>query len=283
MDKNWIDIKVENSPATLDEYSYLIFALNCVGITEHENHYNVCFDPDIWTDEKKSAFVEILKSKGIPKSKISFNIIPHENWNENWKENFKIFSVGKSIVVQPDWEKYQPKDNECLLTIAPKMAFGTGHHETTQLILRLMEGKIKKGMSVIDAGTGSGILAIYASLNGADPIIAFDNDPEAIENANENCGLNNVKNIDVRCCVLNDIKPSPTDLIIANINRNILLDLAPSFADYAHNETSLILSGLLDIDRPEIEETYLKNGWKLQESKQMGEWMALRFNRIKNP
>jgi len=155
------------------------------------------------------------------------------------------------------------------------MAFGTGHHETTQLILDLMEDLIVPEMAVLDAGTGSAILAIYAALKGAN-VIAFDNDPDAIENGEENCGLNSVSsNINLFCTDLSGIKTEIYDLIIANINRNVLLDLATPFLDYSASGKLLLLSGLLESDRETILKKYNHAGWELQKGKQKGEWVAL--------
>ena len=164
------------------------------------------------------------------------------------------------------------------MTIIPKMAFGTGHHETTRLILAQLEQTVERGMSVLDAGTGTAILAIYTALKGAKNILAFDTDPVAVENARENVLLNKVDDkIDLKCCTLQEIDPVPFDLIVANINRDVLLELAYAFVDYARTGTFLILSGLLVTDRDIVLKKYKEAGWQEQGSQQQGEWLSLKL------
>ena len=272
---NWIGVYIKYPPAILEELSAYFFAMGCQGINELEYSFQLFFYEKDFTDSVKEQLFTLLNSKGID-VQIVFNKIEPENWNENWKENFKTFRVGKKIIVIPDWETYEAAKDETVITIAPKMAFGTGHHETTQLILDLMEDLITPGMSVLDAGTGSAILAIYAALSGAGTTDAFDNDPDAIENAEENCELNGVSSkINLYCDDLSGIEKKEYDLIIANINRNVLLNLAAPFLDYSTKGNNLILSGLLQTDYDDILKKYSEVGWQLQKSKQQGEWMAL--------
>jgi len=273
---NWIGISVKHSPEILEELSPQFFALGCQGINELERSFELCFSEKDFNDSVKRNLMVILKLKDIAENDIVFSVIEPENWNENWKENFKTFRVGQNIVVKPDWESYQSTNLETVITIAPKMAFGTGHHETTRLILELMEDVVKEGMSVLDAGTGSAILAIYAALKGAGITVAFDNDPEAIVNAEENCTLNDVSSkIELYCDDLSGIKKKEYDLIVANINRNVLMKLAIPFLEYSKPDNLLILSGLLVTDYDDILKQYSEAGWQLQKSKQQGEWMAL--------
>ncbi len=272
---SWIGIYIKYPPAILEELSAYFFAMGCQGINELESSFQLFFYEEDFTDSTREKLFSLLNSKGID-VQIVFNKIEAENWNESWKENFKIFQVGQKIIVKPDWENYTAKKNETVITIAPKMAFGTGHHETTQLILELMENRINPGMSVLDAGTGSAILAIYAALKGAGTIVAFDNDPDAIENAAENCALNAVSSkINLHCNDLSMITKKEYDLIVANINRNILLQLATPFLDYIIPGGLLILSGLLTTDFDDILKKYNEAGWHLLKSKQKGEWMAI--------
>ena len=274
----WVEVTIAENPSILEELSVSFFQMGCQGINEHENSFTLYFPKDGWDETKKSKLNSILEQKNISDTRVSISSLKGENWNENWKENFKTFRVGQNIIVIPDWETYQPKESEQVITIASKMAFGTGHHETTQLILKQLEEIIKPGMSVIDAGTGSAILSIYTALKGASKIIAFDNDPVAIENGLENAQLNNVADkIDLRCCTLKDIENEPYDIIVANINRNILLELAHNFNSYAHKKTILVLSGLLIKDRNEILNAYTIEGWKLVKSDEQGEWLSLNF------
>ena len=202
-----------------------------------------------------------------------------EDWTENWKQNFATFRVEPNIIVAPDWEEPQVQPGEQLIKISPKMAFGTGHHETTQLILSLLPANLDRGMQVLDAGTGSGILAILAAKLGAGHVTAFDTDPVAVENARENTELNSVKNkIDIYTGYLSDGLKNKYDLIMANINRNVLLDLCVQWSDYIQPGGKLILSGILETDEDIIRSAYEKKNWQYLNKKQKGEWIALVFS-----
>jgi len=156
------------------------------------------------------------------------------------------------------------------------MAFGTGHHESTQLIIAGLEKWLKEGMSVLDAGTGSGILAIIADKLGADSVMAFDNDPVALKNAFENAQLNGVSNT-VKFFLSNPemLNPSEYDLILANINRNVLIKNAELFAELLKNNGKIILSGLLLRDEPKILQVFNQAGFVLVEKNARKDWMLL--------
>lgn len=275
---NWIDITIKADPQLLEELSASFFEIGCQGIHENDDSFTLYFAEAAWDDDLKMAVKQILEKKKINETDIGFHVLKDENWNEQWKEHFKTFRVGNNLIVKPDWENYTAKAREKVITISPKMAFGTGHHATTQLILKELEGIIKPAVTVLDAGTGSAILAIAAARLGASKITAFDVDSVAIENAQENTNLNGVSDrIDLKCCKLQEIERADYDCIIANINRNVLLELAGSFKDYAHVGTLLLLSGLLVTDRDVVADAYAQGGWKLKKKTRQDEWMCLTF------
>lgn len=276
VDKKWIEVKISVSPEILEEISADFFALGCQGINEREEDFCIFFPAGNWDLNSKDKLLHLAARYKIPGNKIQFSDIEAENWNENWKENFTTFRLGKNIIITPDWENYVPKPLDVVLTITPKMAFGTGHHETTQLILEMMEDIVNPGMTVLDAGTGSAILAIYAAKKGASAVVAFDNDPEVMENAAENCELNSVhKNIQLQCAVLSEIKQQYFDLLLANINRNVLLEIAIDLRKYSKKGGLLVLSGLLETDKNDIINHYNNAGWNYKRGRQKGEWVAL--------
>ena len=156
------------------------------------------------------------------------------------------------------------------------MAFGTGHHETTQLVMVMLQKYLKNEQRVLDAGTGSGILAILAAQLGAAEITAFDNDPIAIENAKENFDLNNIKTAhSIIYGVLEDIKELEYDVIVANIDRNVLLQLPEKLVGYIRPGGILILSGLLSRDEDKILNAYEEFDWRPVEKNQRGAWIVL--------
>ena len=141
--ENWLEINVSANPLVLEELSASFFEMGCQGINEFDDHFILYFSKDQWDDSRKSDLILILDKKEISADKISYHSIKDENWNEKWKENFKTFRVGKKIIIKPDWEEYNAINDEKVITVTPKMAFGTGHHETTQLILKQLEGIMK--------------------------------------------------------------------------------------------------------------------------------------------
>ncbi|MGD9897751.1 MAG: 50S ribosomal protein L11 methyltransferase [Calditrichaceae bacterium] len=280
--QDWLEIKIYLNPENLEWLSPYLFALGSEGIFERENDFFVYFKTGEWNQEKFYLLKQYLAESSPEHGETNIETLdlPDEDWNEAWKESFKTFHLGENIVVKPDWDSYSPNPGETVITIAPKMAFGTGHHETTQLILMMLEKYLRADQSLLDAGTGSGILAIYGAMLGANPVVAFDNDHVATENTLENAGLNGVSE-KITCFTgeLIDAGKDRFDMIVANINRNVLLDLASGFFGFLKPGGKLILSGLLIVDEDVIMDAYRKNGWTMIHKEQRKEWMALVLDR----
>ena len=279
---SWIEISVELDPRYLEEVSGFLYRLGCSGIHEQDDAFKVYFDKNGWNSDKLLLIADFLKriNPAFSMYNLHYSDVENQDWTEKWKENFKPLRISGELIVLPEWETWPPKENERTLIINPKMAFGTGHHETSKLILRLLPKYLISGQAVLDAGTGSGILAIYAAMLGAARVVAFDNDPIAVENARENFALNDVQDkIVVFEGELAQVKDENFPLILANINRNVLLQLAQDFYSCATKQGLLILSGLLQEDFELINETYTKKGWRLIDQKQDGEWLALIFEK----
>jgi ribosomal protein L11 methyltransferase len=162
------------------------------------------------------------------------------------------------------------------IIITPKMSFGTGHHGTTYSVMQLMRGINFKGQSVFDFGTGTGLLAILAHKLGAGDILAVDNDDWCIENASENIVVNNTQSIEIQK-VDNAKLNKKFSIIIANINKNIILDNLAFLAEATMPGGVVLLSGLLVEDEPEIEAACVALGWKHQETRTKNNWIALHY------
>ncbi|MBN2426525.1 MAG: 50S ribosomal protein L11 methyltransferase [Calditrichaceae bacterium] len=277
----WVRLLIPISSGMIEKISGEIFALGAEGLEEESEHIVAYFKDDIWNQALEDQLIQCLKHfvPMIGINDIKKQTVGWENWNENWKQNFASFRVPPNIIVAPEWENPKLAGNEIVIKISPKMAFGTGHHETTQLILSLLPVYVLSESAVLDAGTGSGILAILAAKSGAQKVVAFDNDPVAIENALENVDLNGVKQ-QVRLIrgSLEDIPVQKFNLILANINRNVLLDLRDKWPDYITPDGKLILSGILDQDEKVIRDAYENDNWQYIDKKQQGEWIALVFS-----
>ena len=208
---------------------------------------------------------------------ITVSGVNEEDWANSWKEYYKPIKIGEKIVIVPAWEKYTQQEGEIIVRMDPGMAFGTGTHETTRLVIKLLEKYIKDDMRVADVGCGSGILAICASKLGAKECKAYDIDPVAVKVANENIkdsGLTNVT------CEVSDLlrqvdKSEPYDVICANIVADIIIRMMPDVGAFM-NESSVILASGIIIERSQdVISAFEALGFKIVERVDENGWCAL--------
>jgi ribosomal protein L11 methyltransferase len=208
--------------------------------------------------------------------------IEDEDWSATWKEHFKPFAIIPGLVIAPTWEEYHGKENEKVIVMDPGMAFGTGHHATTSLSLQLLQDALAthSALSVLDVGTGTGILGMAAALFGATTVMALDNDPEAVSAASDNCARNNLQGtMEVAGTPLNSLS-GPFSLVIANIVHDVLLELAPDLARLTADGGQLILSGILSGPQvTSIVSCFTHLGFSLSRQEQQKEWAALLFSK----
>ncbi|NOX65264.1 MAG: 50S ribosomal protein L11 methyltransferase [Chlorobi bacterium] len=273
---------ISASPFDPDVLSGLLWQLDIEGITENENSLSV------YADEKSEVSVvqisDMLNSLKDQNMIASFSIdessVEEKNWNEEWEKTIDVIEVNDKIVIKPTFRDYSPKPEQLVITIDPKMSFGTGEHETTKLVLNLLDKYIDKGISVLDVGSGTGVLSIAASLLGAEHVIGIDNDEWCLENGLENVELNKVnEKVEIKLAEIYDVDEEPFDLILANINKHILVDIADRIYQLTKNSGKAILSGLLIEDKTDITELYNSKGFSLVEEEILGEWVALVFQK----
>jgi ribosomal protein L11 methyltransferase len=172
-----------------------------------------------------------------------------EDWSVSWREFFGVVDYGARVVIVPSWVDHEPAPGQLVIRLDPGQAFGTGHHETTRLCLAALETTVRPGAEVLDVGTGSGILAIAATLLGAASVHAIDIDPLAAEVAVANCAANGVSDaVRVEAGLLTPEHPGRYDLVVANISTQANTALAPAFAAVLRPGGTLVLSGLLAAD-----------------------------------
>lgn len=204
--------------------------------------------------------------------------IEDRNWNEEWEKNyFKPLVIDDRCIIQSTFHNVAPT-YEYNIYIDPKMAFGTGHHQTTELVIREILKSDFAGKSLLDMGCGTAILAILASMRGANPILAIDIDEWAYDNAIENFKLNNVSNVDLQIGGADLLKPERTfDVILANINRNILLNDIHAYAAVLNKGGELLMSGFYTEDIPSITNECVKHGLSFTYSNSKDNWVVVRF------
>lgn len=207
--------------------------------------------------------------------------IEDQNWNDEWEQTLAPQFVGK-FFIKPSWSEISPPSDTTLLQIDPKMSFGTGYHETTRLILRKIPEIVNQGDHVLDAGTGTGILAIAAVKMGAEWVFGFDVDEWSYRNATENAELNEVA--EKISLAHGDQSVIPTDrtfdLIIANINQSVIVPMLPTMVEMLKVDGALLLSGLTDKDQQIVEDTsILKSAASLVEVTHDNEWICMQYKK----
>ena len=201
--------------------------------------------------------------------------ITAESWRDAWKKHFGVQRIGRALVVRPSWVEYKLKPNETVIHLDPGMAFGTGQHPTTAMCLRALEARVQPGMSVLDLGCGSGILAIAAAKLGATRVLALDTDPQAIKSTTENASANDVSHlIEARERTLEESSES-FDLIAANISGLTLQRLAPALAAALRPGGAIIASGFLEDAVEDLRDAFVTTGLRIDQSMEDGVWRAV--------
>ncbi|WNM18780.1 50S ribosomal protein L11 methyltransferase [Flavobacterium capsici] len=240
---------------------------------ETETGLSAYIQKDFYTDDILND-IYILSS---PEFKITYSIeeIEQVNWNEEWEKNFEPIDVdGKCHVRAP----FHPKtEAEFDIIIEPKMSFGTGHHETTHMMIQHLLETDVTNLKTLDMGCGTAILAILAEMKGAKPIDAIDIDNWCYLNSIENAERNNCKEISVYEGEANLLKGKKYDLIIANINRNILLNDMQQYVDCLNKNGILLLSGFYNEDIPFINESCEDKGLTFVKKLERNNWVSLKY------
>ena len=212
---------------------------------------------------------EILKSRGFTDEElgsweIQLDEKENQDWSKKWKEKWTVTHVTERIAVVPSWLSYEPKENEITITLDPGCAFGTGTHQTTQLCMKAIEKYLKKGDSMADIGTGSGILAICAKKFGASSAYGCDNDETVIDVCIENAEINNEKcEFELKTA---DLLTEKYDFVCANILHNVLAEIMSDLKNIMKPDAKLVLSGILDEKKPVVLDAIDKHGLKIVET-----------------
>jgi ribosomal protein L11 methyltransferase len=227
-----------------------------------------CFDKDL--------FEQLIKNfPYAERIEVKENLIQQVNWNEEWEKNFfEPIIIGNECVIHSSFHKDIP---ECRykIIIDPKMSFGTGHHETTSLMIQQILKMDLTGKSVLDMGCGTAVLAILAAIRGAGPVTAIDIDPWCVENSIENIDKNECSHIDLQLGTAENLGDQYFDVILANINRNILLNDIPQYEAVLNPGGLLLLSGFYTEDIPSINEKLNENSIQMIEYQEKNNWVTI--------
>ncbi len=279
--KEFVEYKIQTRPFEPEILSGLLWNLELDGLNENEESISIFVEK---TSEIELKLNDLLKSaienELIDYFEITKNNVENKNWNEEWEKNLNVIEISDKIVIKPTFREYENPQNKIVINLDPKMSFGTGEHETTKMMIRAIEKYISKGDYVLDAGAGTAILAIAALKLGASKAIAFDNDEWCKINGEENKNLNQIsEELEIVLGEIGDIHQTNFDLILANINTHILIDIKNQLAEKLKYGGKLILSGLLNTDKSLITEHFQSEKLQKIDEDSENEWSLLVFQK----
>jgi ribosomal protein L11 methyltransferase len=268
MERQYVGITLENlDEAGKDLATGLLSELGYDGFEDGPDGFSAFIEASAFDEAGLAAATQML---GVGWRK---NIIREENWNALWENSFEPVVIPGKVAVRADF--HSPVDGvEYEVIITPKMSFGTGHHATTWMMMDMMFGIGFEGLNVLDFGAGTGILAILAEKMGASQVDAVDHDPWCILNMEENLHLN--KSSRVQVAQSDRIPAGQTyDIVLANINRNFLLEHAHGLVSLLRPGGKLLLSGFLEEDVPDLTNAYLSLETQILAKPQRNKWAGL--------
>ena len=253
----YLQLELEVEPELTDQLIALLSQLGFEGFWEDGTTLRCYMSEKRWSDrlgEEIERSIRLLVPTGThPLPELHIQRIADQNWNEQWERSIQPINLTPDVIVAPTWQTCHPEPGTILLRIDPKMAFGTGYHESTRLAALLLQKHLRPSMRVLDLGTGTGILAILAAKFGASHVVAVDIDEWSFLNATENARLN--ESAERMTILQGDIAAVPQgqfDMIIANIQLTVITGLLGEFRDRLETAGILILSGLLSTESAEI-------------------------------
>lgn len=307
MDKEWLEVRVSVSSEATEAVSGIMYNTGVKGISiedyediEYKKQHKEDWDymEEHLLNFKKGAIVRgyykedenfmgyfnyikdsvaSLEAFGIDKGEgsVTFGKVNEEDWENNWKKYYKTTRITSNIVISPTWEEYQKSEGELVIKMDPGMAFGTGTHETTRMCIKALERFVSKDTTVIDVGTGSGILSIAASMLGAGSIIAVDLDKVAYESAKTNVNYNKITNISVRHGNLLDVVPEKADVMVANIMADVIMGFCSEAKTRIINNGYFICSGIIQERKEDVINKLKSVGFEVLDILEEGEWVCI--------
>jgi len=283
---DWMQLSLQTDQANADLVSEVLMGLDSVSITYLDTHDDAIYEPPVGeTPLWQHVTINALFDAGVDQNHVSktllelcdtkilhFEVLADRVWEDECKKDFHAMQFGERIWICPSWESAANLPaNAIVIDMDPGLAFGTGTHQTTDLCLQYLDNNPPINQTVVDYGSGTGILAIAAAKLGASSIVAIDNDPQAILATKDNVENNQCASVISIHHIDDKIAIDGCDLLIANILANPLVDLEPTFANLVKEGGSIVLSGILDEQLEIILETY-KAHFEGLEVQQKDEW-----------
>lgn len=306
---NWTEITVKIAPEAVEMASGVLYATGVGGVSitdsslleeserltsawdvldddvreKYEVEYatlKAYYPPETDIPETLKTIEEGIKSldglTDVSGLEISFKEVHEQDWENEWKKYYKPVPVGKRIIIKPQWEEIDDESRDVVIELDPGMAFGTGTHETTRMCLALLEEYVTPESTLLDIGTGSGILSVGAAKLGCGKIVASDIDSVAVKVAKENAELNGVADkIDIRCCDLTTGISGKYSIVVANIIADAVIMLSESAANFMADDSVYITSGIIEHRIDDVKEALTKYGFKIDRILREGEWAAI--------
>ena len=274
---DWVDVQIR-SRLDAGELLGLLDDPSVQGAWQDEGMIHLYWPSRSWSPDHLVRLRQILLQMAVtgqPAPEMFVQSIPNQDWNKRWTQSVKPLWIGRRIVIRPSWETVALQIGQIEIVLDPKQAFGTGHHATTRMLVEWLEETIQGGETVLDVGTGSGLLAMVALRLGAASAIGIDNDPIAIDCAKEYARENRFgTELALECATLDgDVA---FDLVVANLDRQTLLQLAERLA--ASTGRRILVSGLLLDQRREIVEAFARVNLYPEHQREVAGWLAIEFS-----
>jgi|WetSurMetagenome_2_1015567.scaffolds.fasta_scaffold385962_1 ribosomal protein L11 methyltransferase len=280
MAASYVEVRITADALLTEHLIAILGQIGFEGFWEDEGTLRAYIRAERWSpalQEEVGATIRLVTRSSrsvIPEVVVSS--FEDRNWNEEWERTIRPIDVTDRITITPTWHPVRARPGQTVLTIDPKMSFGTGYHESTRLMIEMLERCVGPGIRVLDVGTGTGVLAIAALKLGATSAVAVDIDAWSYENAQENARLNHVEQcLTVMQGDISLVRGDTFQLVMANIQRNILEGIMGELAAVLSDPGILLLSGLLKGDRDAMLGSLETHGLKLHEERAENEWIGL--------
>ncbi len=279
--KKWVELSLPVRDETAEAVSNFLFEQGSCGCFEYEHRLHAYFDSETWhagVTERLESYVRDLQKMGMAAADPDIQVteVPDTDWNAVWKQNLETIHITHDLIIKPTWVQFSADPSVTVIELDPQMAFGSGVHATTQLVLRAMRPYLNHGISLLDVGTGSGILAIAAARLCHCSIVACDIDPVATETAQQNARLNQVhRAIQFFTGTPDALGEIRMDMLLANINRRTLETMIPVIVPLLKNNGVMILSGVLTEEIEQMNRALRSFPLKQLHHAVQDEWSAL--------